>query len=272
MVQPPSAFRVQGWALALLLAFSASGCIGIADGPDLGPGSAAGLEGAESDSGVDAGDVPDAGDPDLCTGVACGHGTCESGSGSPACHCDPGFHPDALSCVADPPVDLCLGITCGTKAHCTAGSCGCDTGYEGNAAVGCTPIPGVQETTTRAQLVSIARAELGNCEGSVSRPYMLGQPGLWCYDFVAWVYSQATYSLPTPLSLPTVRIGSLPAGWRPKAGDLIKYTYQHYGMVESVSADGLTVTTLEGNVGGCVTERSTTDASLEYYGNLATSF
>jgi hypothetical protein len=173
--------------------------------------------------------------------------------------------------VEDDPTDPCEGVTCGTNAHCDTGVCVCDSGYEGDPETSCDPVQ-TQEQLVRQELVDIATAELGYCEGVDDRPYMQWQPGYWCYDFVSWVYDQCSYSLPSPLSLPTYYTDSLPQGWRPEAGDLIKYNIQHYGMVAGVSADGQTVYTIEGNVNSCVMERSTTDTSVEYYGSLENQF
>lgn len=124
------------------------------------------------------------------------------------------------------------------------------------------------EDYIRSLLVEIATEEVGMCEGVDDRPYMLAQPGLWCYDFVAWVYEQADQGLPPPISLPQMYVDTMPDGWRPEAGDLVKYDYQHYGMVASLSEDEVTVYTIEGNYNSCVMERFTTDAEVEYYGYL----
>jgi hypothetical protein len=248
-------------ALALVAFAVLSACVGVVDEPSEPSALAAGVTGAEpADAGVDA-----------CAGVVCGHGTCDAGSGAATCACEAGFHAVGLTCVADPPVDPCASVTCGAHAACAAGACACSAGFEGDPVVGCTAIPGARELEVRAQLIAAARAELGNCEGVTVRPYMLQQPGLWCYDFVAWVYAQLG-SVPSPLSLPTYRIGAFPAGWRPKPGDLIKFRIQHYGVVESVSPDGQFVTTLEGNNGSCVVESAATMDSLEYIGSLDGAF
>jgi hypothetical protein len=124
------------------------------------------------------------------------------------------------------------------------------------------------EEYIRGLLVEIASDEVGYCEGVDERPYMLNQPGYWCYDFVAWVYEQADQGLPAPISLPQMYTATMPEGWRPAPGDLIKYNIQHYGMVASLSEDEITVFTIEGNYDSCVMERSTTDADVEYYGYL----
>jgi len=163
--------------------------------------------------------------------------------------------------------DPCEDVVCGDHAHCEGGDCVCDDGYEGDPYDACEPIVS-QEDAIRAELVEIAAAELGMCEGIDERPYMEYQPGWWCYDFVAWVYEEANEGLPYPLSLPQMYIGTMPPDWRPKPGDLVKYQIQHYGMVASLSGDEVTVYTIDGNGSSCVMERSTTDASVGYYGTL----
>ncbi|MFH1435495.1 MAG: hypothetical protein ABIJ56_07235, partial [Pseudomonadota bacterium] len=83
-----------------------------------------------------------------------------------------------------------------------------------------------------------------------------------------WVYEQSDFPIPRPNSLPRYYAGSLPDGWRPEPGDLIKFTIQHYGMVAELSADGVRVTTIEGNYSSCVRSRTITDSDVEYYGTL----
>jgi len=203
-----------------------------------------------------------------CDGVDCGpHGTCEVSGSTSSCNCETGYHADGLSCVQDQ--DPCQGVTCGSNAHCASGACVCDDGYQGDPTTGCTS---QNEDSVRAELVAIAKAELGNCEGVVDRPYMDNQPGLWCYDFVAWVYQQCSYPLPSPISLPQVQVSNMPNGWQAKAGDLIKFTIQHYGMVDHVSANGQTIYTVEGNVNSCVTTRVVSLSSIEYFGTLENQF
>jgi hypothetical protein len=203
-----------------------------------------------------------------CDGVTCsGHGDCAVVGADAVCDCATGYHAEGLACVADLPPDPCDTTVCGANAECDQGVCVCLGGYEGDPVAGCTAIPSTEDAV-RQELVDIATAELGYCEGVDDRPYMEWQPGLWCYDFVAWVYSQASYSLPQPLYLPTYQVGSLPQGWHAEAGDLIKFTIQHYGMVASVSGDGQVITTIEGNFNSCVMSRSISDPSVEYYGTL----
>lgn len=211
--------------------------------------------------------VPDPLDP--CEGQTCsGLGSCRVEQGAARCDCPAGHHAVGLSCVADDP---CAGVACGTNAHCEAGACACDPGTSGDPRVACQP-PGSEEERVRARLVEIALAEVGMCEGVDERPYMLGQPGLWCYDFVNWVYASAGEGLPVPYYLPQRRVGELPPGWRPRPGDLVKYTFQHFAMVRALSPDGQTVYTIEGNFNACVTEWSTSDAAVEYYGTLEEHF
>ena len=203
-----------------------------------------------------------------CDGVTCsGLGTCSVVGAAAVCECELGYHADGLTCVVDPAPDPCDTVTCGANALCDLGVCVCLDGFEGNPQTGCTAIPSTEDTV-RQELVDIASAELGFCEGTDQRPYMEWQPGLWCYDFVAWVYAQSSHGLPTPISLPTYAAGSLPQGWRPEAGDLIKFTIQHYGMVKSVSADGQVISTIEGNVNYCVMARSISLSDVEYFGYL----
>jgi len=258
-------------ALVLLLAVLGAGCgVGIihvegdgAVGTDGAVGADAALDGqAPGDDALTAG---------VCDGVFCGLGDCVDVGGAPACDCDPGYHAEGLACEQDVPPDPCDSTICGANASCDQGVCVCNVGFEGDPVAGCTSIS-TDEELARAELVSIALAELGYCEGVDVRPYMLNQPGLWCYDFVAWVYQQSSWSLPAPLSLPRYNTGSLPAGWRPEPGDLIKFTIQHYGMVADVSPDGQVITTIEGNVSYCVMQRSTSDPSVEYYGTLDNVF
>lgn len=224
-------------------------------------------DGSPFDGGIDVfeGGSDQAQDP--CQGVDCGpFGQCTFIGGQVVCDCQDGHHAEGLSCVEDPPPDPCESITCGANASCQGGNCVCDAGYEGDPAKGCKQ-PTPLEDQVRAELVAIATAELGSCEGVDDKSYMQYQPGLWCYDFVAWVYSQSSHPLPSPISLPTYQASNLPTGWQPKPGDLIKFTIQHYGMVASVSSSG-SITTLEGNYNSCVHTRSITNSSVEYYGTL----
>ncbi len=252
------------------------GCLG-----EIGA-SAAAEQGVDNDGGsgaVGAGGAGGGGQPiggeapaDPCDGVDCGgNGSCADVGDDAICICDDGFHAEGLSCVVNPPPGPCEGVQCGVHASCSAGSCVCDGGYEGDPDVGCSEI-NPTEASVRAGLVALAEAELGYCEGTDTRPYMLSQPGLWCYDFVAWVYQQSSQSLPAPYNLPTYQANALPLWWKPEPGDLIKFNIQHYGMVKSVSPDGNTITTVEGNVNSCVMGRTVSLGSIEYFGSLDSVF
>jgi growth factor-like EGF protein len=204
-------------------------------------------------------------DIDPCQDVDCGeHGSCAVSGGEPTCACDAGWHPDGLACVEDDP---CLGINCIENAHCELGSCVCDSGYHGDPLVLCEEYVS-EEDRVRQLLVSIAEAEIGMCEGSDERPYMEWQPGLWCFDFVSWVYTQADEGLRRPDTYPRYYVNEMPVDWRPKPGDLIKYTYQHYAMVAYLSEDETIVHTIEGNVNSCVMRRATSYDAVEFYGSL----
>lgn len=204
-----------------------------------------------------------------CENVDCGDfGHCVTEEQQAVCACDTGYHAQGLHCVRDDP---CEGISCGNHAFCQDGQCVCEDGFEGDPTKGCTQ-PNPLEDQVRAELVAIAMAEKGYCEGKEDRPYMQAQPGYWCYDFVAWVYSQSSHPLPAPYSLPMIYADALPPGWHPGPGDLIKYDIQHYGMVAEVSADGSLIKTIEGNVNSCVVTRSTNGSNVEYYGSLEGMF
>jgi hypothetical protein len=223
--------------------------------------------------GVDAGGAGaiDAEPPDSCYDVDCGpHGDCVDIGDGPLCQCDDGYHAQGYYCVPDTEPDPCDDVTCGANAHCDEGLCECDFGFEGNPNQGCEEI--TPEQMARAELVEIAWAELGFCEGVESRPYMWDQPGYWCYDFVEWVYDESSYDIPEPYELTKYYTWALPDGWRPEPGDLIKFHIQHYGMVAEVSADGRTITTIEGNYSRCVKSRDITDSSVSYYGTLDNVF
>lgn len=182
-------------------------------------------------------------------------GNASSGAGGIADTCD-GGDPDAS----------CVGVTCAAFAHCDSGECVCNTGYQGDPASGCTPVPD-ELAALRQELVEIAEKEVGVCEGVDSRPYIDAAPGLWCYAFVAWVYNQSSWELPSPNSLPKHPM-PIPDDWRPQPGDLVKYQIQHFGMVVSVDPDGR-LHTIEGNSSYCVRENTTwVNFAEEYYGSL----
>ena len=251
------------WLAVLAMSVAMGGCDAgrISVPPDGGDRDAP--EGRPFDAGAEASEPwADAG-PDPCLGVDCsGHGTCVVQNATAVCQCDTGYEPSGLDCV---PSDPCEGVTCGANAHCTNGVCECDQGYSGDPYTHC---DSDLENQVRQELVDIALAELGSCEGVDDKPYMQNQPGAWCYDFVAWVYSQSSWRLPQPISLPHVAADEVPGTFLPEPGDLIKFTIQHFGMVRSVSADGHTIETVEGNVNSCVVTRTIDLSRVEYFGSL----
>ncbi|MBI5531865.1 MAG: CHAP domain-containing protein [Deltaproteobacteria bacterium] len=131
--------------------------------------------------------------------------------------------------------------------------------------------PPSQETLVRNEILAVANAEVGYCSND-ARPYMLAQPGLWCWDFVDWVYEQAGknlgMSLPSPDDTKKIWSKSPPAGWLPEGGDLIKYWIQHYGLVETSSPDGKHLTTIEGNYNDCVVKVDRARSEVNWFGSL----
>jgi len=226
----------------------------------------------EWELGADAGSEQgaDATPPDSCLHVNCGQGECVDIGDGPMCDCYDGYHAQGYDCVPDAEPDPCDDVVCGANAHCVDGLCECDFGFEGDPSQGCEEV--TPEKMARAELVEIAWAELGMCDYTDSRPYMWEQPGSWCYDFVEWVYDESSYDIPDPYELTKHYTWALPDGWRPEPGDLIKFNIQHYGMVAEVSADGRTITTIEGNYSSCVKTRDITDSSVSYYGTLDNVF
>jgi hypothetical protein len=139
---------------------------------------------------------------------------------------------------------------------------------------------GATATTTGAQRVALAAAELGVTEappGSNDSPRiaqyrqaMQGNPGVgpWCAYFVSWVSQQAgaplgevgqgfasvdavyAWAQRTGRAIPN----SPAAPATPQAGDLIVWD-EHIGVVESVDPDG-TVHTIEGNSSNMVARRT----------------
>ncbi len=245
--------------------FDSDGGLGGSDGALFSDGTSGG--GGDAGSTWDGGQGADGGD--VCLGVDCsGHGTCQETAGQAQCVCNDGYHAEGLACIEDDP---CQGVQCGANAHCVSGACRCDDGYEGDPVAGCHE-PNPTEAQIRQQLVDIALAEVGKCEhdDGTDPVYMTGQPGYWCYDFVAWVYQECDHPLPSPISLPHHAASEVPDQFMPEPGDLIKFQIQHFGMVRSVSADGQTIQTVEGNVSRCVTTRTVSLSSIEYFGSLET--
>jgi hypothetical protein len=198
--------------------------------------------------------------PDADTDAAAGGNAGATGEGGSA--------EDAAT--EEPGMDAATGGAAGTAGGAGAGTGGVagSSGSGGTAGAGGT---GSVEATVREELIKVATAEVGMC-GPDARPYMLSQPDGWCYDFVAWVYEQAgnnlAMSLPAPMVLPTYQATSLPPGWIPEAGDMIKFTIQHYGMVEKSSPDASAIQTIEGNYNDCVVNNQVSLQEISYFGYL----
>ena len=122
------------------------------------------------------------------------------------------------------------------------------------------------EFRTREAVLKIAAWQLGVMElpaGSNRQKYgesfgMNGQP--WCMMFVWWVFREAGFHLFKTASCTTLATRYKQAGqWVTsgyKPGDIVMFDFtgrraktEHVGIVESVSADGKTLTTIEGNTG-----------------------
>ena len=54
----------------------------------------------------------------------------------------------------DAPSDPCSGVSCGSNAYCSGGSCYCNSGYTGNANSGCTKVDTCTYTTTASSCSS----------------------------------------------------------------------------------------------------------------------
>lgn len=119
---------------------------------------------------------------------------------------------------------------------------------------------------TREAVLKIAAWQLGVVElpsGSNRQKYgeafgMNGHP--WCMMFVWWVFREAGFNLYKTASCTTLATRYKQAGqWVTsgyKPGDIVMFDFtgrraktEHVGIVESVSADGKTLTTIEGNTG-----------------------
>lgn len=71
---------------------------------------------------------------DPCSDVACsGHGVCAVTGTGPVCACDPGYHPEGLSCVEDGMTGPCYGVDCSGHGTCVGAegtaTCDCEDGY-----------------------------------------------------------------------------------------------------------------------------------------------
>lgn len=122
------------------------------------------------------------------------------------------------------------------------------------------------EFRTREAVLKIAAWQLGVVEmpsGSNRQKYgeafgMNGQP--WCMMFVWWVFREAGFNLYKTGSCTTLTNRYKQAGqWVTsgyKPGDIVMFDFsgrksktEHVGIVESVSKDGKTLITIEGNTG-----------------------
>lgn len=182
----------------------------------------------------------------------------------------------------------CTGVTCGGHGACIDevddAFCFCDEGY---AATGltCSPAPTSTRSATASNLgltiVQIAAAEDGRDLATVGTsralpPGPLRQyvrpGGLWCSDFVSWVYRAAGvpftggyeggWMLPNNVAIRRwferqgAWIGRTPQGFgtfQPRPGDYVRVdtpTWSHSAIVRYVEGDVLH--TVEGNAGGHV--------------------
>lgn len=107
-------------------------------------------------------------------------------------------------------------------------------------------IDSTEEAKMRKEIVEIALAEVGY-DRSDNRPYM---DGAYCWAFLDWVYKNSSYNIRI-WNAPKIYTNDLPDNWEPQPGDLIKYHYQHYAMVEKLNSDG-TISTIEGNYNNAV--------------------
>ena len=57
-----------------------------------------------------------------------------------SCYCNSGYEGDADTGCTPVVTDPCADVSCGSNAYCSNGSCYCNSGYEGNADTGCTPV------------------------------------------------------------------------------------------------------------------------------------
>ena len=122
---------------------------------------------------------------------------------------------------------------------------------------------------TREAVLAIAAWQIGTCEfpaNSNKVKYntayygrsVSGSAYPWCMAFVWWVFREAGFNLKKTASCSTLTTAYKNAGqWVTegyKPGDIVMFDFsgkrtktEHTGIVESVSADGRTLTTIEGN-------------------------
>lgn len=123
------------------------------------------------------------------------------------------------------------------------------------------PVPAARPTT-RADIVNIARAELGQREGTKYWAEVLaaGQekpPHTWCGAFLLWVLRVAGVTDWT-YDPGGAWFFKLPITRDPKPGDIVFFEdKRHVAMVDSVSADGQRLKLIDGaGTGGAVSTRT----------------
>jgi len=70
----------------------------------------------------------------VCEGVTCsGHGVCAVADGEAVCACDPGYHPEGLSCIEDGTNGPCFEVDCSGHGTCVesegTATCDCEAGF-----------------------------------------------------------------------------------------------------------------------------------------------
>jgi len=193
--------------------------------------------------------------------------------------------------AAQPPVDPCAGVRCGTHGVCMSEAqeayCFCDEGFEaaGRACVRA-PVRRLRVTTPASELgariVGLAAAEDGRDLANVGRSRASLEPGplaqyvapnaLWCSDFVSWVYRAAGvpftggyhggWMLPNNVAIRRwfVRRGAWAAredpgyqSFTPSPGDYVRVSTPTWGHSAIVrSVQGTTLHLVEGNARGHV--------------------
>jgi CHAP domain-containing protein len=133
----------------------------------------------------------------------------------------------------------------------------------------------------RQEVLAIARGELGHVGGdkywSDANPAFVGSGADWCGGFMLWVYHQAGLLLGVSWKVQTASdrnagfLFRLPQTNSPEPGDAvyIDQPFQHQGFVESVSPDGLTIHTIDGNQANRVGERDRPRSSITAFFSIA---
>jgi CHAP domain-containing protein len=113
---------------------------------------------------------------------------------------------------------------------------------------GCSVAPG---SGSRADIVRIAESQVGtHADSNECQPY--GPCEDWCALFASWVWQKAGVKVPTmPGAAQWSAWGQQQNTWHPtnpQPGDVIEFSGQHVGIVESVAANG-DITIIAGNAG-----------------------